>query len=1016
MAICSFHSFKKQKLGARGSEGEYLMKVFELAKELSIPSKDLMERVNGMGIKVSSHFQGLQDDQANAIRAHYLEVSPEGGSSSKKEAKSKKPDSQVKTETGVIRKIRKRKTPTPIVSKSDETQKVVAEETPAKTQEPKTQEKTETLKAPTEAPEAKTQEKTVKEPLKENKTLKPEATNTKKVVTKAKAGEKQVVTHKNNLEEKPVSGKSNNNQKENNRTNNKDTKVQVQKKSRPDSNQPKVQVQKKSRPDSNQPKVQVQKKSRPDSNQPRVQVQKKSRPDSNQPRVQVQKKSRPDSNQPKVQIKSKSDTAKEATKTAAAKTAAAVVKKKRYTNDAPGNRGPNPSYKKPVKKEDGNQTPLAATEAAKAAAAAQKKKPKIYIQDDEAPKTYGDNVKGFSKKKANKSKQYKYERGNRSFNKRNKKKEAPHVFNPRKKDFKLTTENITVGDFAGLIGVKAADIIKTLMGLEMMVTITQTIDTETALLVASEFGIDLKIQVASLEEDIQQETDSDDSLVERPPVITIMGHVDHGKTSLLDKIREADVNVTTGEAGGITQHIGAYHVGTKHGDLTFLDTPGHEAFTEMRARGANCTDIVILVVSADDGPKPQTIEAIDHAKAADVPIIVAVNKCDKPDATPEKTMQKLMEHGLLAEEYGGDITMVRVSAITGLGVDDLLERIALQAEIMELKANPNKLANGVVIESKVDKARGHLATVLVQGGTLKVGDNIVIGSQYGRIRAMSDENGKSLKEASPSTPVEILGINGVPNSGDLFNIAKDERQVRLLAEERQQKALAKIHANTKIVNLENIFDTIKEGERKNLNLLVKTDVIGSLEALSASLLKLGNEEVAVKIVHGGVGAISQSDISLAAVSSSIVIGFNVRPEINAKRVASQEGVDTRIYSVIYDAIDDVTKALEGLLDPIIREVIQGKAEVQEVFGIPKIGLIAGSRVIDGKILRNSRTRVLRNNVVIWDGDISSLKRFKDNVKEVSTGFECGIGLDAFKDIKVGDLFESYIRVEEAAKL
>ncbi|MBT3227103.1 MAG: translation initiation factor IF-2 [Deltaproteobacteria bacterium] len=592
-------------------------------------------------------------------------------------------------------------------------------------------------------------------------------------------------------------------------------------------------------------------------------------------------------------------------------------------------------------------------------------------------------------------------------------KKEVHTFNPRQKDL-VVGEFITVGDLAGLIGIKVPQIIKTLMSLSIMATITQSIDGETAVLVAGEHNVDLKVEFDSIEDGIDQIVDQTKNLQLRSPVVTIMGHVDHGKTSLLDMIRST--NVIGGEAGGITQHIGAYHVKTAAGHITFLDTPGHAAFTAMRARGADVTDIVVLVVAADDGPRPQTVEAIDHAKAAGVQIIVAINKCDKPDANPDRTIQQLMEHELVPEEFGGDVPMIKVSAKSGEGIDKLLEMLHLQSEIMELKADPDRLAQGVVIESKIDKGRGNTATILIQTGTLKIGDNYVVGTEYGRVRAMWNDRGRKLNEAFPSVPVEIVGLNGVPMAGDRFNVGQDEKQVRQIATLRSEKEKAKKQAQQHKRSLENLLESMGKDEQRILNLIIKTDVIGSLEALSDALYRLGNEQVAIRVIRGAVGAITSTDVLLASTSDAVMIGFNTRPDASAKKLSVEENVDVRTYSIIYEVIDDVKKALEGMLEPIIREEIQGKAEVLEVFNIPKVGVIAGTKVTEGKFVRDCPVRVIRDNVIIHNGKLSSLKRFKDQAKEVMSGFECGIGIDAYKDIKVGDELESYSRLETAAKL
>ncbi|MDX2470122.1 MAG: translation initiation factor IF-2, partial [SAR324 cluster bacterium] len=595
-----------------------------------------------------------------------------------------------------------------------------------------------------------------------------------------------------------------------------------------------------------------------------------------------------------------------------------------------------------------------------------------------------------------------------------KKEKKPHLFNARKKDL-VIGETIFVGELASLIGIKAGQIIKTLMNLGIMVTVNESVDAETAQLVAAEYEVEVRVEIKSVEDTLDIAEDKSEDIVVKAPVVTIMGHVDHGKTSLLDKIRSA--NVTDGEAGGITQHIGAYNVVLEDGSkICFLDTPGHEAFTAMRARGANATDIVILVVAADDGPRPQTIEAINHSKAAGVPIIVAINKCDKDGATPDKVVQQLMEHELISEDFGGDIPMVQVSAHSGLGIDKLLEAIHLQAEIMELTANPTRTAEGVVIESRLDKGRGNICTVLVQNGTLKIGDCYVVGQEFGRVRAMWDDKGNSLKVAPPSTPVEVVGLNGLPFAGDTFQVGVDEKTVRQIAEARTNKAKAKVQASEVVVTLENIFEIASAAEKTNLNLIIKADVVGSMEALSASLQKLGNDEVSVKVIHSAVGGITQTDIALAHASQAIVIGFNVRPDGQAKKNAKNDQVDIKLYSIIYECIEDVTQALEGLLQPIVREEIQGKAEVLEVFTIPKVGVIAGTKIVEGKFMRDSPVRVFRDDVLIYEGQLASLQRFKDSVKEVATGFECGIGIQSYKDLKAKDILESYQRIETAAKL
>jgi len=566
-------------------------------------------------------------------------------------------------------------------------------------------------------------------------------------------------------------------------------------------------------------------------------------------------------------------------------------------------------------------------------------------------------------------------------------------------------ETIVLAELAKRMGIKANEMIAKLMAMGVMATVNQTIDYETAALVASEF--EYEVEKASFEEEslLTVVADEPENLDERPPVVTIMGHVDHGKTSLLDVIRKT--RVTEGEAGGITQHIGAYHVVTDKGRIVFLDTPGHEAFTSMRSRGAQVTDIVVLVVAADDGVMPQTVEAINHAKAAEVPIIVAMNKIDKANADPDKVLRELAEEGLAPEDWGGDTIFVRVSAITHEGLDELLEMILLQAELLELKANPSKLAAGHVIEAKLDSGRGPVATVLVQEGTLKTGESVVCGVQYGRIRAMLDDMGQPVQEAGPSLPVEILGLSGVPMAGDEFIGLKDEKSAKQVGLHRTQKQRSKDLARTSRVSLDNLFENLKAGEVKDLNIILKADVNGSIEALRDSLEKLSNDEVKVNTVHAATGTITESDVSLAAVSNAIVIGFNVRPTPKVQELSADENVDMRFYNVIYEVIKDVRDAMVGMMASTFEERIVGRAEVREVFQIPKVGAIAGCYVTDGKIERGRQVRVLRDGVVGYEGKIGSLRRFKDDAREVLTGYECGIGIENFNDVKTGDFLECY---------
>lgn len=574
-------------------------------------------------------------------------------------------------------------------------------------------------------------------------------------------------------------------------------------------------------------------------------------------------------------------------------------------------------------------------------------------------------------------------------------------------------QSLTVKELAETMGREVSEIIKKLMLLGVMATINQEIDFETAAIVAEEFGV--SVSEAAPEEDpteIREIEDSPESLQPRPPVVTIMGHVDHGKTSLLDVIRQT--NVTASEAGGITQHIGAYMVRYKGNKITFLDTPGHEAFTAMRLRGAQSTDIAVLVVAADDGVMPQTIEAINHAKSANVPIIVAINKMDKPGANPDHVKQQLAEHGLLPEEWGGDIIMVPVSAKQRQGIDDLLENILLVAEVMELKANPNRNAQGVVIEAKLDKGRGPVCTVLVQKGSLRVGDNIIAGVAYGKVRAMTNERGEKVKVARPSMPVEVLGLSDVPQAGEIMD-AVDDNEARTIAEKRVEKQrIAELGATHK-VTLDDIFNQIQQGELKDLNIIIKADVQGSVEALRQSLEAIKNPEVRIVIVHAAVGAINESDVMLASASNAIIIGFNVRPDAVVRKAAEKESVDLRTYRVIYDAINDVENAMRGMLTPEFKEVILGRAEVRQVISTPK-AIVAGSYITEGKITNKSEIRLIRDGVVVHEGQVDSLRRFKDEVKEVKSGFECGISIERYRDIKEGDVIEAFTMEEIAPQI
>ncbi len=575
-------------------------------------------------------------------------------------------------------------------------------------------------------------------------------------------------------------------------------------------------------------------------------------------------------------------------------------------------------------------------------------------------------------------------------------------------------ESITVGDLAKRMGTKATDIIRALMKMGLMATINHPLDIDTATLLAADFGYEIENVTIDVDEMMVAEPDAPENLVKRSPVVTIMGHVDHGKTSLLDAIREA--NVIAGEAGGITQHIGAYDVELNGKKITFLDTPGHEAFTAMRARGAKVTDIVILVVAADDGVMPQTREAVNHSKAAGVPIIVAINKIDKPEAKPERVRQELMELGLVSEQWGGDTIFVEVSAKKRINLDELLEMVLLQADVLDLKANPNKPARGTIVEAKLDKGRGPVATVLVQEGTLKGGDYFVSGVHYGRVRAMQNDRGEKVLAAGPAMPVEVIGLTGVPDAGDLFIVMADEKQAREIATHRQQKIRETELAKSSKLSLEQLYEQIQKGEVKELNTIVKGDVQGSVEAVSETLRKLSTDAIRLKVIHASVGAITETDVNLATASNAIILGFNVRPEVKAQALAEKEGVDIRLYNIIYDAVDDIKKAMEGMLEPTLKEKHLGRAEIREVFSVPKHGAVAGCYVLDGKMVRNAQIRLLRDNIVIYEGKMSSLRRFKDDVKEVAFGYECGISLENYNDIKVGDILEDFEIEKIATKL
>jgi len=687
-------------------------------------------------------------------------------------------------------------------------------------------------------------------------------------------------------------------------------------------------------------------------------------------------------------------------------------------NQRPGQSGQKPQMQA--------KSPKAFEEAADKSAAPSKVKvvspPKKVEGKKQNQETQSKENKVFSS--ADKPKARPYNNNQNRNNNHNKKKKShtpvQHAQPVKKKEKELPakitfSESLTVGEFAKKIYREPSEIIKKLFLLGVMATINQVLDKDAIELIASEYGVEVEeeIKIDTTDLEVYFTEDEAEDLAERPSVVTIMGHVDHGKTTLLDSIR--NTKVSEGEAGGITQHIGAYQVVENGKKITFLDTPGHAAFTTMRARGAKITDITILVVAADDGVMPQTVEAINHAKAAEVPIIVAVNKMDKEAANADRVMQELTEHGLVAEAWGGDTIFVPLSAKTGEGIDNLLEMILLVGEVEEYKANPKRKAVGTVIEAQLDKGRGSVATLLVQNGTLKIGDPIVVGNTHGRVRAMVNDKGRRVKEADPSTPVEITGLSDVPQAGDRFVVFDDEKTARQVGEARAQQALAAQRGEKSIVSLENLFDQLKQGEMKDLNIILKADVQGSAEAVAASLKKIDVQGVNIKIIHSGAGAINESDISLAAASNAIVIGFNVRPDVNAKRAAEAEKVDVRLHRIIYKVIEEIEAAMKGMLDPEFEEKIIGQAEIRQTFKVSKVGTIAGSYVTDGKITRDSGIRLIRNGVVIFEGQIDALKRFKDDAKEVAQGYECGITIKNFNDVKEGDIIEAYVMEEVERK-
>ena len=735
---------------------------------------------------------------------------------------------------------------------------------------------------------------------------------------------------------------------------------------------------------------------------------KKEAPKKDAPKKDAPKKDEPKKDAPKKDEPKKGEPKKEAPKKGEGKKGAAPQEKKH------GESSPNP-FKKHEKKPDAPMQSRTKGEMRTVDTRADNVELDKYNERYEniAP-AHSMNENGPTKQKLKqKSQQYRKQQGMRSKRRESEAERLRRLEAERAKRTLVITvpEEITVGELAALLKRTAAEVIKKLFSLGMMATVNQVIDFDTAEIVATEMGAKVKKEVVVTIEEriIDDHEDNEEDLLPRSPVVCVMGHVDHGKTSLLDAIKNTSVTET--EAGGITQHLGAYRVQINGQDITFLDTPGHAAFTAMRARGAMATDIAILVVAADDGIMPQTIEAINHAKAAGVAVVVAINKMDKPDASPDKIMQQLTEHELIPEEWGGDVICVPVSAKTRMNIDTLLESVLLVAEMKELKANPNRAGKGIVIEARLDKGRGPVATLLVQNGTLKTGDIIVAGTAVGRVRVMTDDKGRRVDEAGPSVPVEVTGLAEVPTGGDAFDCVSDERLARELVEQRKTEQKEEAFRSMQKVTLDTLFDSISEGELKELNIIVKADVQGSVEAVRQSLEKLSNEEVRVKVIHGGVGAINESDVMLANASNALIVGFNVRPDTVAEQIAERDGVEMRMYRVIYDCIEEVEAAIKGMLAPKYRDVEMGKAEVRNVFKLSSSGTIAGSYVLEGKITRNSKIRVVRDGIVVAEDEIASLKRFKDDQREVAAGYECGIGLQKFNDIKEGDILEAYI-VEE----
>lgn len=688
-----------------------------------------------------------------------------------------------------------------------------------------------------------------------------------------------------------------------------------------------------------------------------------------------------------------------------------VLGKASFTSDIADRK---PRKKRKRRKDRKDDTPAKKDEDTSSKSKSKKKrKKKTEIDETDVDKMMRETMKKMQSSKTVGSKRAKRRRERKEEREEEQQKQAE--MEELESDIIETTEFITANELADLLDVGVNDIISVCMSIGLMITINQRLDAGTIELVAEEYGKEVKfIEAEEMDEDLSVPEDAEEDLKARAPIITVMGHVDHGKTSLLDYIREE--KVAAGEAGGITQHVGAYQVVHNDNEITFLDTPGHEAFTAMRSRGAQATDIVILVVAADDSVMPQTIEAINHAKAAGVPIVVAINKMDKEGVNPDRIKTQLSEHDVIVEDYGGKVQYAEVSAHTGQGIEDLLEKVLIEAELLELKANPNRRADGVVLEARLDKGKGIVSNILVQGGTLKVGDPFVAGPCFGRVRAMENDRGQRIKEAGPSTPVQLMGFDDMPQAGDKLIVAEDEKLAKEVANERMQIRREQAMRTTKHMTLDDISRRLALGEVSELNIIIKADVDGSIEALSGSLQKLGTDEVSVNIIHTGAGAISESDVLLASASDAIIIGFQVRPTAQARKLAEEEEIDIRLFSVIYDAVDEVRDALEGLLSPELKEQMMGVVDVREIFKVSKVGTIAGCYVTEGKVERNNPIRLVRDGVVIYDGEIDALKRFKDDVKEVASGYECGISIKGYNDIKVGDQIESYKITEQKRTL